>query len=192
MNHPKPAVSLLVLLALACPDSTAADMAAKDDPATAPPAVSSMALEEVEVIGKKLYQMQRELVAAQDRFYLRYNEFNTNDDFDIHCTDRARTGAIIRQRDCRLQFLQEAAAEEGLSFFHSLTGTTGEAHEPSRYVLSAQLRWFERREEYRQNMRRLLEQNPELRELALTWQQRQAEYDRARKARLKDRWILFE
>lgn len=163
--------------------------AATGQHADSPPPVSSVELEEVEVIGKKLYQMQRELVRAQDRFYSLYNELNTLDDFDIHCTVYARTGTRIQQRDCRIEFLQEATAQAGQNFF---LGLTSDPPTPPRAGISAQMLWFQRRDEYRQAVRSLLESNPELQQLALKWQQLQEQYDRARKARHRDRLVLFE
>lgn len=150
-------------------------------------AESAMELEEVEVIGKKLHQLQRELVEAQDRFYALYNELNTNDDFDIHCLMEARTGALIRKRECRLEFLMEASAQEAQDFFLSITGSAmGSA------AISPQMLWLERQDEYRRNIRAVLEANPQLLELAAEWLQRQGQYEKARKERLKGRLILVE
>jgi hypothetical protein len=152
------------------------------------PAETTMVLEEVEVIGIKLFQMQRELVKAQDRFFERYNTLNANDDFDIHCSDRAATGTGIRARDCRVEFVQNATAAEGQELFLALTGE----RPASRAVTTPTILWFQRREEYRENVRALLEASPELQELALKWQNLQAQYDKARRERHKDRAILFQ
>ena len=148
---------------------------------------NAMELEEVEVIGKKLHQLQRELVQAQDRFYALYNELNTNDDFDIHCLMEARTGALIRKRECRLEFLMEASAQEAQDFYLSITGSAmGSA------AISPQMQWLQRQDEYRRNIRAVLEAHPQLIELAADWMQRQRQYDKARKERLKGRLILVE
>jgi hypothetical protein len=157
------------------------------EPSPPVPGENSMELEEVEVIGKKLYQLQRELVEAQDRFYALYNELNTNDDFDIHCLMEARTGALIRKRECRLEFLMEASAKEAQDFYLSITGSAmGSA------AISSQMLWLHRQDEYRRNIRAVLEANPQLLELAADWLQRQGQYEKARKERLKGRLILVE
>jgi hypothetical protein len=140
------------------------------------PGEQTMELEEVEVIGKKLHQLQSELIETQDRFYALYNKLNTNDDFDIHCTMHAPIGTRIEKRQCRLEFLREATAAEGQNFFLGRGATAG---------ISPQTLWFTREDEYRKT-------NPELMELAEEWQRRQTRYENARKERLQGRLVLFE
>jgi hypothetical protein len=153
------------------------------------PGESVVELEQVDVIGKKLHQMRRELIAAQDRFYAHFNELNTNDDFDIHCTMHAPIGTGIRQRQCRLEFLKEAAAQEGHNFF---LGLTSDPPTITRSGVPVQTQWYARSDEYRETVKALLETSPELQELALTWQRLQEQYDAARKQRLEGRRMLIE
>jgi hypothetical protein len=151
------------------------------------PGESNLELEEVEVIGRKLYQLQRELIDAQDRFYALYNELNTIDDFDIQCTMEAATGTLMRKRECRLEFLREAQAQEGQDFFLKHTGSSmGSAAVPPQQL------WFQRQDEYRRNIRAILESEPKLQELAAEWHERQVQFDRTRKERLEGRRILIE
>ncbi len=147
------------------------------------PGEQTMELEEVEVIGKKLHQLQSELVETQDRFYALYNKLNTNDDFDIHCTMHAPIGTRIEKRQCRLEFLREATAAEGQNFFLGRGATAG---------ISPQTLWFTREDEYRKTIKAVLETHPELIELAEEWQRRQTRYENARKERLEGRLVLFE
>lgn len=180
----------VVLLAVAAMHWTVAGVAAGQDSNRALlPGESVTELEQVDVIGKKLQQMRHELIAAQDRFYAHFNELNTNDDFDIHCTMHAPVGTGIRQRQCRLEFLREAAAEQGQNFF---LGLTSDPPTITRSHVPAQTQWYARSDEYRETVKALLETSPELQELALTWQRLQEQYDAARKRRLEGRRMLVE
>lgn len=180
----------VVLLAVAAVHWAVAGVAAGQDSSRALlPGESVVELDQVDVIGKKLQQMRRELIAAQDRFYAHFNELNTNDDFDIHCTMHAPVGTGIRQRQCRLEFLREAAAEQGQNFF---LGLTSDPPTITRSHVPAQTQWYARSDEYRETIKALLETSPELQELALTWQRLQEQYDAARKRRLEGRRMLIE
>ncbi|MDR2215377.1 MAG: hypothetical protein LBE59_06010 [Nevskiaceae bacterium] len=156
-------------------------LTAAPTPAASPaaaPVQSSQELDEVSVIGKKLYQIQRELVQAQDAFYGLYNELNTKRDFDIHCTFEAPTGTRIKKRECRLQFINDATAEQAQEM---LAGLGSDPPRPANYVEPPELRWMRRQEEYRKNAREVLMSSQELRDLAQKWQDLQGEYDRASK-----------
>ena len=61
----------------------------------------------------QLQEMRKEMVRLEDQFYARYDELNTNDDFDIHCFKEARTGTRIIKRTCRAAYEDEALQEEG-------------------------------------------------------------------------------
>jgi hypothetical protein len=71
-------------------------------------------LDEVVVRGKRvqLAEMRKELVRLEDRFYDRYNELNTRNDFDIHCVNEARTGTRFVKRSCRAVYQDEAFQDE--------------------------------------------------------------------------------
>lgn len=149
----------------------------------------TMDLEEVEVIGKKLYQLKKELMATQDHFFALYNEFNTNDDFDIHCTLHAPVGTRIEQRQCRLESLIEAPAQEGQNFF---LGLNSDPPQPARPSVSPHTLWYQRADEDRRTMKAVLEAHPVLIEVAGEWRQKQARLEKARKDRLNGRLVLFE
>jgi hypothetical protein len=158
--------------------------------AGAPPGEPVKELDEVAVTGKKLRVLRREVFKAEDRFYERFNTLNTNDDFDIHCRMDKPTGTIVPQRECRIQFLAEAEAVGAREF---LSGLTSAAAARGVYTPLAVLQplWLQRREEYRQTARALLEKNPELLALATEWGRLQEQYDRERKERHKDGIIQF-
>jgi hypothetical protein len=104
MRHAMFAMALL----LAAPHAQASA------PAPAPAAQQSD-LDEIVVQGQRvqLQEMRKELVRLEDRFYARYDELNTNDDFDIHCFKEARTGTRIIKRTCRAVYEDNALQEEG-------------------------------------------------------------------------------
>jgi hypothetical protein len=137
-------------------------------------------LEEVEVLGRKLWQMRQDILVVEERFYSMYNELNTDDDFDIRCERVARTGTLIKQRVCKPVFHARAQEEEGRAF------AEGRAAPPASLVL------LQRNAEYRNVTRDLVTKNPHLLELLKERAELQQKYDRARKERFKDRWILFE
>jgi hypothetical protein len=144
------------------------------------PGTTSLELEEVQVIGRKLVNLQRELVAVQDRFYTVYNDLNRNDDFDVFCRFEAQTGTQVRKWKCQVAFLQDAIAVQAQQMF---LGWTSASANSRAYVNTPEEQWLARRDEYRENVRSVALASPELRELAVKWQQLQERYDKAIKGR---------
>jgi hypothetical protein len=101
------------------------------------------------------------------------------------------TGTRVPQRRCRIQFLAEAAARDGEEFYRGLTSATA-ANGVNTPLAALQPLWLERREEYRQTARALLEKNPELLALSAEWLRLKEQYERVREERQKDWGILFE
>ena len=118
-------------------------------------------LDEVAVIGKSLRKLQREVIEAEDRFYERFNTLNTSDEFDIHCQMDKATGTRVPKRQCRIRFLADAAAMDGQEFLRGLTSAAA-APGVNAPLAALQPQWLQRRDEYRQTARALLEKNPEL------------------------------
>jgi hypothetical protein len=118
-------------------------------------------------------------VRIEDRFYLRYNELNTNDDFDVHCVSEARTGTRLKKRSCRAVYEDRALQEEGqeAAFFRqrihvpSKGGVGGGSNPTQREVVpggppvQAIVTTEIRRPEYRANVRDVVSRNPELQRL---------------------------
>jgi len=157
--------------------------------AAMPPGEQVGDLDEVAVVGKTLRQLQREAIKAEDRFYKRFNSLNTRDDFDIHCRMDKPTGTLVPRRQCRIQFLMDAGAIDAREFLQSLTTissaegqvTASGARTVNTPDSQLQPLWLQRREEYRQNAKALLEKDPELMALATEWVRLRKEYDRALK-----------
>jgi hypothetical protein len=147
-------------------------------------------LAEVDVIGKSLHELEREVIVAEDRFYKRFNTLNTNDDFDIHCRMEEMTGTRVPQRQCRIKFLADAQAMDSQEFLKGLTSASG-ASGMNTPVAALMPQWVQRRDEYRQTAKALLEKDPELLALANEWLRLHEQYDRVRKERQKGRIIVF-
>ena len=86
----------------------------------------------------------------------------------------------MKQRVCKPFFRAKAQEEEGRAFVE------GRAVPPASLIV------LQRNAEYRKATRDLVTKNPQLLELLKERAELQQKYDRARKERFKDRWILFE
>jgi hypothetical protein len=170
-------VLLVSAILLACGPAFAVQAVAQPAGTTAPERVE---LDEVTVMGKKLYQMRKEIVEAEDRFYAAFNELNTNDDYDVHCATEARTGTRIRNRVCKPVFYANAQENEARAM---LTGD---------YAPPADLVALERSDDYRKGVLAVINKNPKLRRLVRERDELEQHYLKERQARFKGRWILFE
>lgn len=71
-------------------------------------------LDEVLIKGSRGLDLLRlEMIRLEDEFHARYNELNSNDLYDIHCAEEARTGTRLRGRYCRANFEARAHEVEG-------------------------------------------------------------------------------
>ena len=58
-------------------------------------------LDEIVIQGDRTLSAARQaIVDAEDRFYRRWNELNTNNDYDISCQSYTRTGTRLSTRLC--------------------------------------------------------------------------------------------
>ncbi len=129
-------------------------------------------LDEVVVNGAQLDQVMKELVEAEDRFFRRYNELNTKNDFDIQCQKEARIGTRLKKRHCRAGFEEKAIAEEGQEagkIFQSIQdqfrqGASNPVVGGGPLVPGVQVMEM-RRPEFREHMKEVVSRNPELIEL---------------------------
>ncbi|HXC60737.1 MAG TPA: hypothetical protein VN645_15585 [Steroidobacteraceae bacterium] len=152
---------------------------------------SSAETDEIVVHGTRLYELRAAIVAAEDRFYARYNELNKVNDFDIECTVDAPTGTRFKQRTCLTRLQQRAQQENGREFVQMLqdqsAGLTGTAPitDPNTAMLA-------RYEEYKRNVLYLLKMNPELRQLVRERDAAEKRYNEERRKRFKGRLASFE
>ena len=124
------------------------------------------ALDEVTVNGErvKIEAMRKEIVQLEDRFYDRYNELNTIDDFDIHCIEEAKTGTRFIKRSCRAVYQERAFAEEGQAAFKVLQRfrEKGPAVADGGPPVPASLTIERRLPEYKKNLEAVTRRDPEL------------------------------
>jgi hypothetical protein len=127
-------------------------------------------LEEVVVEGGRLYDR---IVRAEDRFFKLYNELNKEDDFDTNCAfvpiDQE---SRMEQRFCMPAFFADAKAEQVRLSQYCLSLTArdeegqvlsqGACYEPP----SAELIFFDRRKAYVDNVIKLIDSDPRLKDMA--------------------------
>ena len=112
----------------------------------------------------KLDAMRHEIIHLEDQFYSRYNELNTIRDFDIQCTEEARTGTRFIKRSCRPMYQEKAVNAEGKAAFEVMQSirSRGMAESPP---VPAAVEIERRRLEFRRNMEEVARRNPELTEV---------------------------
>ena len=193
---------LTTLVCLATQPCIAAQPPAVPDPTTD-------VIDEIVVRGARLRDLRAAIVAAQDRFYARYNDVNQADEFDIDCAEDIHTGQRIPQRRCFTKVQREAMAQNGREvvemFQHQAmsvlavpgllasepgpTGMTAAGRPPNT---DPQVVWLARYAEYRQNMLYLLKAHPDLERMARDAEKAQRRYDGEYKRRLKGRLLSIE
>src|SRR5689334_9582583 len=85
-----------------------------------PASTSATDTEEILVQAKRLSQLHAEVVAAEDRFFARYNELNKVNDFDVQCRLEAPTGSRRRQRTCETQLQADEESKYGMAYVQML------------------------------------------------------------------------
>lgn len=133
-------------------------------------------LDEVTITVRRLRQLGRDVVEAEDRFYRHFNALNKEDAYDIRCRRDKPIGTIIPRRECRPQFLIDTAAHDGEQFHEGLMrGSAGNG--VNRPVAALQMEWMRRERDYRRVVREVTLANPELRALAEQWGHLQIRYE---------------
>jgi hypothetical protein len=132
-------------------------------------------IEEIVVLGKALEELRIRIELAEDAFYARFNEINSNDRFDIHCYERPATGSRIQGRTCLSNAWREAGQEAANAIVRDLqstamvaggsggststgVGAAGYSHIPQQYRAKQLIE----KNLVVDEMRRLAEQDPEL------------------------------
>jgi hypothetical protein len=141
-----------------------------------PTHTAEVELEEVEVVGKRLDQLRRDITAAEDNFFETFNELNKDDKFDIHCSYQAPTGTQIKRRQCLPEFIIRAQHDDARAFLE------GRSTQSSLPRVAAQ---YEKA--YRATVRAALEKHAKLRQFAGEQQKLEAQYRRLHAARFKKR-----
>jgi hypothetical protein len=114
-------------------------------------------LEDITVIGQNsIGSLRYEVDRAADRMYEVYNELNTHDDFDIHCQWNAPTGSRIKRKLCTPVYVKnlQAKATQYALYDMDNSGMTGLYIDYTEIAINdAKLR---------ENMKRLILENPSL------------------------------
>lgn len=184
---PKWVVIAMGCLCLAAPWCGAAQPEAQGRPA------ASQLTDEVVVRGTRLRELKAEIVAAEERFYARYNELNKVDDYDIECALDTHTGTKIPQRRCFTRLQLAARSQHGfetLQMFQDQSEGTGRVPRPPNTDPDAV--WLARYDDYRDNMLYLLKMNPDLRRLAREREAAERRFNAEYKRRLGGRLVVFE
>jgi hypothetical protein len=138
--------------------------------ATEKPAGELEELDEVVVVGGRLYDR---IVKAEDKLYKLYNQLNKEDDFDINCASvPGDEGSRIETRFCMPAFFADAKAEQVRLSQYCLSlqekdedgnvSSNGVCYEPP----AAEQLFFHRRDEYVDNMLKVVNADPDLRKMA--------------------------
>ncbi|MDA1370951.1 MAG: hypothetical protein O2971_09350 [Proteobacteria bacterium] len=78
----------------------------------AEPTTPSRPIEEITVLGEQtLHTLRLEVEAAEEEVFAKFNELNSDDDFDISCTREVYTGSHLPVRDCMPKFLRNSQAD---------------------------------------------------------------------------------
>ena len=136
-------------------------------------------LDEVVIEGKRLYQLRKEIVAAEDRFFKLYNELNKDDDYDVQCANEANTGSRIKQRVCKPVFFSNAEADYAQAMLRGY------------YAPPPALVALERQEDYRSKTLAVINKHPELLRMLRYRDELERGYLKTRKERFKDHWVQF-
>jgi hypothetical protein len=134
-------------------------------------------MEEVEIRGtrNRLRELREEIVRLEDKFYLRYNELNTDDQYDVHCNMEAPTGTLMKYRVCRPEFVETATSEEAKAFLG------GYSVAPANMTIMAKYPSFERQ------ALSVINKDRDLRKLIRERDAVEARYENLRKAEFGDK-----
>jgi hypothetical protein len=139
-------------------------------------------LDEVLVRGARLQELRAAVIEAEDRMLARYNELNQVDDLDIECIQLTPTGTHLKQRYC-LTRLQKRAQQRDSAAFLDFARDADTSNGQAPPLNETGIRLMERSMEYRENLTRLLQDHPELRQMLKERGDAQRRYEAARRER---------
>jgi len=84
------------------------------------PATEPRADEEILVLGERLEELRIRIRLAEDDVYARFNEINSDDDFDIQCTAEQRTGTRLGRQVCAARFEGRISSRAGKDYLSAL------------------------------------------------------------------------
>ena len=154
---------LLALAAFAALSTLPQPAAAQDQGAgkAAPPVDAEVTVSAI----RKLAELRKEIVLAEDRFLAKYNELNKDREYAITCTSEPFTGSRFYRRVCRPEFVGMATSVEAQTWLQ------GHYAPPSVMVMES------KKDGFRKNMTNLYDKSAELRQLAQTRGELEKRYD---------------
>lgn len=146
---------------------------------------SEETIEEILVYGSKsLNRLRLDVYEAQDAVFDLFNELNSDDQFDVQCYRERPTGSSITQRVCKPNYARQLEGEAATQWHTSEQARTGQQyHNPS-----IRIRMMDKR--LREEMARLVAQDPELLEAMEKFLKSEDTLEAERKRRCEDRIIL--
>jgi hypothetical protein len=142
------AVLSLVTIGLAVP------VFAQDVAAGSPQA----SVEEVIVPGRTPENIRIEIERLETAVYDRFNDLNSDDEFDIHCFSRAPTGSNIPVRTCAPNFAVRAESAAGRKMLTDGRGGAGNNNNPAEQ----RVRMEQKGRELNEEMQRVAREDEEL------------------------------
>jgi hypothetical protein len=133
----------------------------------------------------KLYEMRMEMVEVEDKFYAKYNELNTDDDYDVLCSFVSRTGEIRKTRRCEPVFVEKLKGQYAAEVLQLFQGGPHSPVSPDNELFS---RWLVLQE----RAKGVINKSPELRKLIRHREALEKGYREEQKVRLKGRVVLLE
>lgn len=132
------------------------------DPSTQVDIMEVETLDEVVVKGNltSLSGLRAAIIAAEDRFYARWNELNADDQYDIQCRVEAPTGRRMFRRSCAPRVVDDLTHAIAMGLVRGNSDTN------AQYKTSEDVRLAAARELKRRTLV-LLDQDPELRQALL-------------------------
>jgi hypothetical protein len=134
---------------------------------------------DIVVRGRGFSELRLQVRLAEEALFARFNDINSSDDFDIHCSSEVFLGSRIAKRSCASNSWREQDANIAQSMLGQLRGETGPS--PQQFVGEQQLM----QRKLNGEMRQLAHEDEQLGEAVLRLGQ--AKLALARRAGVEDR-----
>ena len=143
-------------------------------------------LEEIVIAGdsNSLFAARQAVVAAEDRFYARYNAVNEDHSFDMVCERYAPTGTLIERRVCLPRLVGDAIEANTQEMLRKSSGPVS--------IVAPELLHASAIGEMKRRMLAMVKKDPELLRALLERARLQQHLDALRQRKFQDRWIVWD
>jgi hypothetical protein len=137
---------------------------------------------EVEINARResLRHLRSEVVRLEEGFYAKYNELNTDDQYDIHCGRAVPTGSVLRRRECTPVFVNRATEAEAQAFLGGYP------------VVPASSKIVRLWPDFEKTLVKAIQTHPELQQLARAHAEAQKHYEVVRKLKFKGKIFVLD